>query len=154
MHCEKNLAQNLLKTIFGMKDGPAFREDMKEAGCKASLHIRRAQPPATGFHVSKAPYILTEENKKKFIDRVSKLKAPTGYMSNMKTQIFPDGILRGLKSHDYHVLMQQIFPVCINGLLLERVEKAIMRLCSIFRKLCVTRHLRIPCTKKSLLLCA
>jgi len=136
MHCEKNLAENLLKTVFGMKDGPAVREDMKEAGCKPALHIRRAEPPQTGFHVPKAPYILSEEGKRKFIDRVSKVKAPTGYLSNMKTRIFPDGTLHGLKSHDYHVLMQQIFPVCISGLMPTRVEKAIMALCSIFWKLC------------------
>ena len=104
-HCEKNIVENLLKTVFGMKDGVAVREDMKESSCKQSLHIRRVRPPETSFYVPKAPYVLSEENKRRFIDRLSNLKAPTGYMSNMKSRIFPDGTLHGLKSHDYHILM-------------------------------------------------
>lgn len=137
MHCEKNFAENLLKTVFGMKDDPAVREDMKEVGCKTALHIRRAPAPETGFYVPRAPYILSKEGKKTFMDRLSNLKTPTGYMSNMKTRIFPDGTLHGLKTHDYHVLMQQVFPICIRGLLPPRVERAIMHISAIFRKLCL-----------------
>jgi hypothetical protein len=28
MHCEKNLAENIIKTLFGEKDGPKVRLDM------------------------------------------------------------------------------------------------------------------------------
>ena len=59
----------------------------------------------------------------KLIDRLMSLKTPTGFMSNLKSKISPDGTLFGLKSHDYHVLLQQVIPVCIRGLLPERVEK-------------------------------
>jgi len=70
MHCEKNIAENLLLTLLGIKDGPAVRHDMKEAGCKTSLHIKKAKPPQTGFHIPKAPYVLSVENKKKLIQRL------------------------------------------------------------------------------------
>jgi len=37
MHCEKNIAENFVSTLMGMKDGPAVHKDMKEAGCKKSF---------------------------------------------------------------------------------------------------------------------
>jgi len=65
MHCEKNIAENLLNTLLGLKDGPAVRKDMKEGGCKRALHMKRAPLPQTGFHIPSAPYVLLRENKKK-----------------------------------------------------------------------------------------
>ena len=136
MHCEKNIAENLVSTLLGMKDGPAVRQDMKDVGCKKALHIRNAQPPSTGFYIPKAPYILTKENKKKLLERLTNLRTPIGFMSNLTSKIDADGSIHGFKSHDYHVLLQQVLPVCIRGLLPNRVEKAIMHLSFIFKKIC------------------
>ena len=44
--------------------------------------------------------------------------------------------LVGLKSHDCHVLMQQILPVAICGILLEKVRLAITHLCFFFNAIC------------------
>ena len=44
--------------------------------------------------------------------------------------------LVGLKSHDCHVLMQQLLPVAIRGTLPEKVCVAITRLCFIFNAIC------------------
>jgi len=57
-------------------------------------------------------------------------------MSNLKSCIDEDGILHGLKSHDYHVLLQHILPVCLRGLLPHRVMKAILQLSQVFKKMC------------------
>jgi len=136
MHCEKNIAENLFNTLLGIKDGLAVRNDMKEVGCKKSLHIRKAIPPNTGFYVPKAPYVLSATSKRKFIDRLRNLKTPTGYMSNLKSSIDEDSTVHGLKSHDYHVLLQNILPVCLRGLLPHRVMKAAVQLSCIFQKMC------------------
>ncbi|XP_028242242.1 uncharacterized protein LOC114420582 [Glycine soja] len=45
-------------------------------------------------------------------------------------------VLVGLKSHDCHVLMQQLLPVAIRGTLPEKVCVAITRLCFIFNAIC------------------
>ena len=37
--------------------------------------------------------------------------------------------LTGLKSHDCHILIQQLLPIAIRGLLLKNVRYAITRLC-------------------------
>ncbi|XP_010424574.1 PREDICTED: uncharacterized protein LOC104709702 [Camelina sativa] len=42
----------------------------------------------------------------------------------------------GLKSHDYHVLMQQLLPVAIRGLLPKGPRIAISRICTFFNHLC------------------
>ena len=136
MHCEKNIADNLFSTLLGLKDAPPVRNDMKEANCKRSLHIRRARPPLTGFIVPTAPYILSPQNKKILINRLRHLKTPTGYMSNLKSKIDANGTVHGLKSHDYHILLQQILPVYLRGLLPDRVMKVVLQLSLVFKKLC------------------
>ena len=42
----------------------------------------------------------------------------------------------GLKSHDCHVLMQQLLPVAIQGILPDKVRVAITRLCFVFNAIC------------------
>ena len=42
----------------------------------------------------------------------------------------------GLKSHDCHVLMQQLLPFVIRGVLHKNVCAAIVELCSFFKQLC------------------
>ncbi|CAE5975385.1 unnamed protein product [Arabidopsis arenosa] len=42
----------------------------------------------------------------------------------------------GLKSHDYHVLMQQLLPVALKGLLPKGPRTAILRLCAFYNHLC------------------
>ena len=44
--------------------------------------------------------------------------------------------LVGLKSHDCHVLMQQLLPVAIHGILPDKVRVAITRLCFFFNAIC------------------
>ena len=44
--------------------------------------------------------------------------------------------LVGMKSHDYHVLMQQLLPVAIRGILEDDVRKTITRLCIFLNAIC------------------
>ena len=44
--------------------------------------------------------------------------------------------LHGLKSHDYHALMQELLPVAIRSVLPKHVRYAITRLCFFFNALC------------------
>ena len=42
----------------------------------------------------------------------------------------------GLKSHDYHVLMQQVMPLALRGLLQRGPRMAVMRISRVFRTIC------------------
>ena len=46
--------------------------------------------------------------------------------------------LQGLKSHDCHVLMQQLLPIALRSILPDQVKYAIIRLCFFFNSLCTT----------------
>jgi hypothetical protein len=47
---------------------------------------------------------------------LSSIKIPTGYSSSM-TKHLGEKKLSGLKSHDHHVILQQILSACIRGFL-------------------------------------
>lgn len=45
--------------------------------------------------------------------------------------------MRGMKSHDYHVMMQDILHVCMCHLMAFGYKMAIIRFCRVLKKLCV-----------------
>ena len=65
------------------------------------------------------------------------MRVPQGYSSNIKSLVSINDLkLVGLKSHDCHVLMQQLLPVAIRGILPDQVQVAITRLCFVFNAIC------------------
>ena len=59
------------------------------------------------------------------------MKVPTGFSSNIKGIInMPEKKFQNLKSHDCHVIMMQLLPVALRGLLPENVRLAIVKLCA------------------------
>ena len=44
--------------------------------------------------------------------------------------------LSGMKAHDWHVVMQELLPLCMKGLLQRGPRVAIMRLSRVFRRIC------------------
>ena len=59
------------------------------------------------------------------------MKVPTGFSSNIKGIInMAEKKFQNLKSHDCHVIMTQLLPVALRGLLPENVRLAIVKLCA------------------------
>lgn len=59
-----------------------------------------------------------------------------GYSSNFRSLVsLENPTLSGLKSHDCHVLMQQLLPIALRGVLSNNVRVAITRLCSFFNSI-------------------
>ena len=46
------------------------------------------------------------------------------------------GSMKSLKSHNYHVLMQQVVPLCVCIVLAKEVRTAIFMLSHLFRRIC------------------
>jgi hypothetical protein len=80
--------------------------------------------------------VLSKVEKSKFIKTIRNLKTPSNYVGQLSKRITIDGDLRGLKSHDYHIMMQQIIPLCVRTLLTKEVRAAIIRTSRIFVRLC------------------
>ena len=78
-----------------------------------------------------ASYALTKEEKEIFFECLLSMKVPTGFSSNIKGIInMAEKKFQNLKSHDCHVIMTQLLPVALRGLLPENVRLAIVKLCS------------------------
>jgi len=58
------------------------------------------------------PWVMSKEERFLFLDTMVNLKLALGYASGFKKHIIK-GKLRAMKSHDYHVLLQSIFPLCM-----------------------------------------
>ena len=137
MHVEKNIGESLLGTMLHgnkSKDGTNCRKDLEDWGIRKELH---AQPRGNKTYLPPAPYMLSKSERKIFCKRLYDFKGPDGYCSNLKNRIsLQDCKISGLKSHDYHVLMQHLLPVASRGLMVKKARKTIIRLCSFFNKLC------------------
>jgi hypothetical protein len=44
--------------------------------------------------------------------------------------------MKGMKSHDYHVMMQIILPLCMCHLMAKGYKMAIIQLSHVFKQLC------------------
>lgn len=134
MHVEKNIAESVLKYLFGDKDTVESRRDMEELGVR-ELWLRPS-PNRQAFVKPQAPYVFTDAEKKLFIEEVSTICTPSGYGSALGKHL-KKAKFQGLKSHDYHCLIQQIIPVVSRTLLqplqrtaLVRLGKSLNRICS------------------------
>ena len=135
MHVEKNIAESVVKFLFGEKDTPESRKDLEEVGVRRELWLR-PRANRQRFFKPHAPYVFTDAEKKIFMDEVSSIRTPTGYGSALGKHLRKSKF-NGLKSHDYHCLVQQIIPVAIRTLLqplqrtaLIRLGKSLSRICS------------------------
>ncbi|XP_024046507.1 uncharacterized protein LOC112100875 [Citrus clementina] len=141
MHIEKNVCESIYGTLLNIpgktKDGIKSRWDLKVLKIRQKLapdvkeNNRTFLPPAC--------YTLTKEEKKRFCEVLKSIKVPVGYSSNIQNLVsMKDLKLQGLKSHDCHVLMQQLLPIALRSILPDHVKYAIIRLCFFFNSLCAT----------------
>ncbi|XP_056690116.1 uncharacterized protein [Spinacia oleracea] len=113
MHIEKNVCESLISTLLNVpsktKDGEASRLDLVDLGIRAELapikrNSRTYLPPAC--------YTLSRKEKIAFCECLYGVKVPEGYSPNIKTLVSMKNLkLIGLKSHDYHILMEHLLPL-------------------------------------------
>jgi hypothetical protein len=118
-----------------LKDTLKTRLDLKEANIRENLHPITDQNNGNTW-LPTAPYVLTKEEKGTFLSILRRLRTPTHYVGQLAKRVTMDGELKGLKYHDYHVLMQQILPLCVCTLLDKDVQMAIIRVSRVFVRLC------------------
>jgi len=133
MHCEKNLCENMMKFFFGTKDTITVREYIKDCGIQPHLWLQdvggRIIKPIVSF-------VLLDEGKKRFLQIIFKLKTPFHFVLSLK-KIITRMEIQGMKSHDYHVMMQEILPLGLHHLMAKECKMAIIWLSHVFKKLCL-----------------
>ncbi|RVW89710.1 hypothetical protein CK203_047225 [Vitis vinifera] len=116
MHIEKNVCESIIGTLLNIpgktKDGLNSRLDLLEMGLRCELGPRFE---SNRTYLPPACYTLSKVEKKVFCQTLSQLKVPEGYCSNMRNLVSMEDLkLYGLKSHDYHTLMQQLLPMSLH----------------------------------------
>jgi len=119
MHIEKNVCMNIVGTLLDLpgksKDGMNSRLDLVEMNIRPEL-----APMVTDnrTYIPAACYTLSREEKYRFCKTLAEIKVPEGYSSNIRSLVSLNDLkLNGLKSHDCHVLMQQLLPIAIRSIL-------------------------------------
>ena len=82
-----------------------------------------------------APYVLSKEDRQAFLTTLRELKFPTNYVSALSNKI-SDGNLRGLKTHNHHVLLEQVLPLCLRNIGDPKIVGAVMRVSRLFQRMC------------------
>ncbi|XP_052728168.1 uncharacterized protein LOC128195186 [Vigna angularis] len=138
MHVEKNVCDSIIGTLLNIqgktKDGMKSRLDLVEMGIREQL---APQSHGKRTYLPPACHTLSKQEKRSFCEFLHGVKVPYGYSSNVKRLVsMKDLKLLGLKSHDCHVLMQQLLPVAIRGILPKNIRYALTRLCFFFNAIC------------------
>ena len=136
MHIEKNVCDNVLFTLLNdrqkSKDHYKAREDLQNMGIRPDLW------PDENGKISPAAFSLTGKNKRNFLMTLKNIRVPDGYSSNISRCIDLVNLkVNGMmKSHDCHILMEQLLPLAIRTTLPHEVSAVLIELCSFFRQLC------------------
>ena len=103
------------------------------------LEIRKVLHPVElengQFELSIASWTLKKEEKRALISFFDELKVSMGYcvnpkrLVNMRELKFNYG---PMKAHDCHVIMTQLLPIALCGILPPKVRAPIIKLCSFF----------------------
>jgi hypothetical protein len=155
MHITKNVTEAVLGTLSNMpektKDGKKARYDLKWLGIKKDIHGpdsdddddnddqtegtqgRRKRRKKSAVVLPPTCFTMSPEELKQFYKCLLGVKFPYGYAG--KTSRYLDETKKrfsGMKSHDCHVLMTQIIPVAIRGIMDEHVRDTLSALCNFF----------------------
>lgn len=121
MHIEVNVCKSIMKHTYGTNNTAAVRNDCKDAGMhKAVWTIPEHSDDSDDGddpHLI-PPWVLPKPVIKELNDMLSKSRFPTGYGAKLRGSCKAAGTDQpsGLKSHDYHKLMQHMLPVALRSL--------------------------------------
>ena len=80
---------------------------------------------------------MSNNEKSSMLKVLKDVKVPDGYASNNSRVVkLKQRKIIGLKSHDTHVLMQQLLPIALRGSLRDDVIAPLVEICAYFRGVC------------------
>jgi len=91
----------------------------------------------------RAEFALRPNERKEVMKWMKDLKFPDGYGAGFRRSVNLKTMkINGLKSHDYHIMMERLIPVMLRGYINEEVWKAIAELSYFYRQLCAKEILK------------
>jgi hypothetical protein len=139
MHQERNIAESMISMCLDVtgfsKDNMNARKDLAALYDHPLLEVKtNAKGNLTRPRV---PYYLKPAERREILKQLKKLKFPDHYATNIKRAVnIGTGKLNGLKSHDYHIIMEILLPVMLRGYFDIDLWKMFTELSYFYRQLC------------------
>jgi hypothetical protein len=135
MHQERNVAESIVMTSMNFpeksKDKKQARKDLAMLCHRLSLHLS-----ARGTK-TQALFCMKAKERKEVMTWIKNLKFPDGFVAGFRRVVnLKTGKLTGVKSHDYHVIMEWLFPNMLRGYVHKDVWKTLAELSYFYRQLC------------------
>ncbi|XP_062162205.1 uncharacterized protein LOC133869265 [Alnus glutinosa] len=124
MHLEKNVLDNIICTLLDIKgktkDNHEARKDLQKMCLRPTLHPFTNDNGKT--YLPAACFTMSNDEKYQFLKVIKDVRVPDGYASNVSRCVkLKEHTIGGLKSHDSHILMQQLLPIALRGSLPKKV---------------------------------
>jgi hypothetical protein len=139
MHQERNVAESIISMCFDIidfsKDDINVRKDLDDLCNRPSMEPKIN---AKGnLKRTRAPYYLKPIERKEILMWLKKLKFLDRYVANIKRAInVSTGKPNGLKSHDYHIIIERLMPVMFHGYFDADLWKIFAELSYFYRQIC------------------
>ena len=135
MHIEKNVCDNVIYTLLNesgkSKDHLNARKDLQAMGIREELW------PNDNGRYKPALFTMSNAQKDVFLRTLKNVMVPDGYSSNISRCVdLKQRKILGLKTHDCHILMEQLIPLAIRNVLPNPVTTVLVELSSFFREIC------------------
>ncbi|XP_044447176.1 uncharacterized protein, partial [Triticum aestivum] len=143
MHIEKNVFDNLIGTLLNIdsktKDGLNARLDLAEIGENGIRHDLHPVEDNNGKTVlPDAPFTMSRKQQEVLCSVMHNIRTSDGYASNFSRHVnMKDCTISGLKSHDCHVILEDILPLALRSCYPHKeVMTVVIGLSNFFKKLC------------------
>jgi hypothetical protein len=139
MHQEHNVVESIISMCFDVtgfsKDNINARKDLAALCNRPSLET---EINAKGnLKRPRAPYCLKPAERKEILSLLKKLKFPDRYASNIKQAVnVSTGKLNGLKSHDYHIIIERLMLIMFCCYFHADLWKIFTELSYLYRQIC------------------
>jgi hypothetical protein len=104
---------------------------MEDIGAMPELHLKRKGSIET-YLKPHAPYALRSHEVPAYLGCMAEIKVPTSYSASIGLRVCEKKFY-GFKTHDYHVIMQQLLLAMIWGSLFDGARNDIIRLGHMFQ---------------------
>ncbi|KAG8490796.1 hypothetical protein CXB51_014008 [Gossypium anomalum] len=134
-----NVCENIIGTILNVnrksKDNLQSRLDLVDMRIRRDLHPQVL--PNGKYRLPPSIFSMSKKEKEVFCMVLKDIKVPDAYASNISRCVsLKDRRLYSLKSHDYHILMQDLLPVALRCCMSKNVTSCIIELSNIMKAIC------------------
>jgi hypothetical protein len=139
MHQERNVTESIINMWFDVtgfsKDNVNASKDLAALCNHSSLEPKRNAKE--NLERPRTPYYLKLAKRKEILRWLKKLKFLDRYVSNIKRPVnVSTGKLNGLKSHDYHIIIERLMPIMFHDYFNPDLWKIFTKLSYFYRQIC------------------